>query len=144
DPARVCVLLLAARRRSGGRDEDAPRRDRESGEGPSDRRKARRLRDRSGLRAAREGRRRDPRGAPHCGGARKEGRAGEVAPMSRDRVSGLAWLTVALFAAVQGLSLGLGSLHRPDPGFFPFWGGVALGPLSTLLCVRPPAPAPSE
>jgi putative tricarboxylic transport membrane protein len=59
--------------------------------------------------------------------------------MSRDRVSGLAWLAVALFAAAQGLSLGLGSLHRPGPGFFPFWGGVVLGLLSILLVVRSPA-----
>jgi len=58
--------------------------------------------------------------------------------MARDRVSGLAWLAVALFAAAQGLSLGLGSLHRPGPGFFPFWGGVALGLLSILLIVRSP------
>jgi putative tricarboxylic transport membrane protein len=61
--------------------------------------------------------------------------------MSRDRVSGLAWLAVALFAAAQGLSLGLGSLHRPGPGFFPFWGGVVLGLLSILLVVRAPARA---
>jgi putative tricarboxylic transport membrane protein len=59
--------------------------------------------------------------------------------MSRDRVSGFAWLAVALFAAAQGLSLGLGSLHRPGPGFFPFWGGVVLGLLSILLVVRAPA-----
>ena len=59
--------------------------------------------------------------------------------MSRDRVSGLFWLAVALFAAAQGLSLGLGGLHHPGPGFFPFWGGVVLGLLSLLLVVRSPA-----
>ncbi len=59
--------------------------------------------------------------------------------MARDRVSGLFWLAVALFAAAQGLALGLGTLHRPGPGFFPFWGGVALGLLSILLVVRSPA-----
>jgi putative tricarboxylic transport membrane protein len=59
--------------------------------------------------------------------------------MSRDRVSGLFWLAVALFAAVQGFSLGLGGLHRPGPGFFPFWGGVVLGLLAILLVVRSPA-----
>ena len=59
--------------------------------------------------------------------------------MSRDRVGGLAWLALALFAAAQGLSLGLGSLHRPGPGFFPFWGSVVLGLLSVLLVVRAPA-----
>jgi putative tricarboxylic transport membrane protein len=59
--------------------------------------------------------------------------------MARDQVSGLFWLAVALFAAAQGLSLGLGSLHRPGSGFFPFWGGVVLGLLSILLVVRSPA-----
>src|SRR5580765_3559458 len=56
--------------------------------------------------------------------------------MSRDLVSGLFWLAVAIFAAVQGLSLNLGSLNRPGPGFFPFWGGVVLGVLSVVLIVR--------
>jgi putative tricarboxylic transport membrane protein len=58
--------------------------------------------------------------------------------MSRDRVSGLFWLAVAMFAAAQGLSLGLGSLRHPGPGFFPFWGGLVLGLLSVLLVVRSP------
>jgi putative tricarboxylic transport membrane protein len=56
--------------------------------------------------------------------------------MPRDLVSGLFWLAVAIFAAAQGLSLKLGSLQRPGPGFFPFWGGVVLGLLSIVLVVR--------
>jgi len=59
--------------------------------------------------------------------------------MPRDLVSGLFWLAVAIFVAVHGISLKLGGLSRPGPGFFPFWGGVALGLLSVLLVVRPPA-----
>jgi len=55
--------------------------------------------------------------------------------MPRDLVSGLFWLAVAIFATVQGLSLKLGSLNRPGPGFFPFWGGVVLGLLSIVLVV---------
>ena len=55
--------------------------------------------------------------------------------MPRDLVSGVFWLAVALFAAAQGLALKLGSLNRPGPGFFPFWGGVVLGLLSTVLVV---------
>src|SRR6266508_4264641 len=55
--------------------------------------------------------------------------------MPRDLVSGLFWLAVAIFAAVQGLSLKLGSLNRPGAGFFPFWGGVVLGLLSIVLVV---------
>ena len=53
--------------------------------------------------------------------------------MARDLVSGLFWLAVALFAVVQGHALKLGTLGRPGPGFFPFWGGVVLAVLSLLL-----------
>lgn len=53
--------------------------------------------------------------------------------MSRDVVSGLFWLAVAIFAAFQGFALKLGTLNRPGPGFFPFWGGVVLGMLSLVL-----------
>ena len=56
--------------------------------------------------------------------------------MPRDLVSGLFWLAVAIFAAVHGLSsLQFGSLNRPGPGFFPFWGGVVLALLSAVLIV---------
>ena len=55
--------------------------------------------------------------------------------MPRDLVSGLFWLAVAVFAAVQGLSLKLGSLSRPGPGFFPFWGAIVLGLLAIVLIV---------
>ena len=53
--------------------------------------------------------------------------------MSRDLVSGVFWLAVALFAAGQGWALKLGTLNRPGPGFFPFWGGVVLAVLSLVL-----------
>jgi putative tricarboxylic transport membrane protein len=56
--------------------------------------------------------------------------------MPRDLVSGLFWLAVAIFVAGQGLALKLGSLSRPGPGFFPFWGGVVLGMLSVGLIAR--------
>jgi putative tricarboxylic transport membrane protein len=58
--------------------------------------------------------------------------------MPRDRVSGLAWLAVAIFVAVQSFALKLGTLHRPGPGFFPFWGAVVLGLLSVILLVSRP------
>ncbi len=56
--------------------------------------------------------------------------------MPRDLVSGLFWLAVAIFVAVQGISLKLGSLSRPGPGFFPFCGATVLGLLSVVLIVR--------
>ena len=55
--------------------------------------------------------------------------------MPRDLVSGLFWLAVAIFVAVHGISLKLGGLNRPGPGFFPFWGAVVLGLLSVVLTV---------
>ena len=56
--------------------------------------------------------------------------------MPRDLVGGLFWLAVAIFAASQGVTLKLGSLSRPGPGFFPFWGGVILGLFSLALLAR--------
>src|SRR5262245_4350641 len=55
--------------------------------------------------------------------------------MPRDLVSGLFWLAVAICVAVHAISLKLGSLNRPGPGFFPFWGAVVLGLLSVVLIV---------
>lgn len=56
--------------------------------------------------------------------------------MSRDLASALVWLGLAVFVALQGLALKLGTLPRPGPGFFPFWGAVVLGVLSVVLLVR--------
>jgi putative tricarboxylic transport membrane protein len=58
--------------------------------------------------------------------------------MRRDVVSGVFWLVVAAFAIAQGVSLKLGTLHQPGPGFFPFWGGVVLALLSGILVVTSP------
>ena len=58
--------------------------------------------------------------------------------MRRDVVSGVFWLVVAAFAIAQGVSLKLGTLHQPGPGFFPFWGGVVLAVLSGILVVSSP------
>jgi putative tricarboxylic transport membrane protein len=57
--------------------------------------------------------------------------------MSRDLTSGLSWLGVAIFFSIEGFTqLKLGSLRQPGPGFFPFWGGLALGILSLILLAR--------
>jgi putative tricarboxylic transport membrane protein len=62
--------------------------------------------------------------------------------MSRDGVSGIFWLAVAIFAIIQGHALKLGTASRPGPGFFPFWGGVVLGLLSLLLLSTTLGPGP--
>ena len=56
--------------------------------------------------------------------------------MSRDRVSGLFWLTLAIVVAVLSFRLKLGTLSQPGPGFFPFWGAIVLGILSVILLVH--------
>jgi len=66
--------------------------------------------------------------------------------MARDQASALFWLAVAILVAVQSVTLKLGTLTQPGPGFFPFWSAIVLGVLSVVLLVgsrrrRAPAPA---
>ena len=57
--------------------------------------------------------------------------------MSRDLISSLFWLAVAVYFTVEGfISLQLGTLGQPGPGFFPFLGGVMLGILSLIQFVK--------
>ena len=57
--------------------------------------------------------------------------------MSRDLLSALFWLAIAVFIAFEGFThLKLGTLRQPGPGFFPFWGGLLLGTVSLILLVR--------
>jgi putative tricarboxylic transport membrane protein len=59
--------------------------------------------------------------------------------MSKDLVSSLFWLAIAIFVSFEGFAkLKLGTLRQPGPGFFPFWGAVILGTLSLILLVRSP------
>ena len=57
--------------------------------------------------------------------------------MSRDLISSLFWLAVAIYFSVEGfISLQLGTLSQPGPGFFPFLGGVMLGILSLIQLLK--------
>lgn len=57
--------------------------------------------------------------------------------MSRDLISSLFWLAVAVYFTVEGfISLQLGTLSQPGPGFFPFLGGVMLGILSLIQLLK--------
>jgi putative tricarboxylic transport membrane protein len=57
--------------------------------------------------------------------------------MSKDLVSGLFWLAIAIFVSFEGFTkLKLGTLRQPGPGFFPFWGGLLLGALALILLAR--------
>jgi len=65
-----------------------------------------------------------------------------------DVVAGLAFLALGIGACVGGGRLGFGSVHAPEPGFFPWIGGVLLVGLSLCLVVRGwrqgGAPMPAE
>lgn len=43
-----------------------------------------------------------------------------------DISSSVFWLAFALFAGGTGLHLGIGDLHKPGPGFFPFIGSLIM------------------
>jgi len=53
-----------------------------------------------------------------------------------DRISGIFWLCFALLFIVQSYRLGLGTLHRPGPGFLYFWVNVVLGVMSLVVLIR--------
>lgn len=50
-----------------------------------------------------------------------------------DRVGGGIWMVLGIALGIGSLRLGLGSLHKPGPGFMPFLTGVLLGLMGLLL-----------
>ena len=50
-----------------------------------------------------------------------------------DVIGGLLLLFIGGWAIVGGMKLHLGTVSEPQPGFFPFWGGVVLAGLSGIL-----------
>jgi len=53
-----------------------------------------------------------------------------------DRMSGVFWLCFAIFISIESYRLGLGTLHRPGPGFLFFWTSIALGLMSIVILIR--------
>jgi putative tricarboxylic transport membrane protein len=53
-----------------------------------------------------------------------------------DRISGVFWLLFAIFISIESYRLGLGTLHRPGPGFLFFWASIALGLMSIVILIR--------
>jgi putative tricarboxylic transport membrane protein len=53
-----------------------------------------------------------------------------------DRISGVFWLLFAIFISIESYRLGLGTLHRPGPGFLFFWTSIALGLMSLVILIR--------
>jgi putative tricarboxylic transport membrane protein len=53
-----------------------------------------------------------------------------------DRISGSFGVLFAIFMGIQSYRLGLGTLHKPGPGFLFFWTSVALGGLAIVVLIR--------
>lgn len=54
----------------------------------------------------------------------------------RDLIAGLIFLLLGAGVCVGGSRLGFGSFHAPEPGFFPWLGGLTLVGLSAALLVQ--------
>jgi putative tricarboxylic transport membrane protein len=50
-----------------------------------------------------------------------------------DLKASLVFLALGVWACVEANRLGFGSIHAPEPGFFPWLGGLALSGLSLVL-----------
>jgi len=46
------------------------------------------------------------------------------------------WLVFSLYASIESFRLGIGTAHRPGPGFFPFGAAIAVGVISLLRVWR--------
>jgi putative tricarboxylic transport membrane protein len=53
-----------------------------------------------------------------------------------DVIGSLVLLFVSAWAIIGGIKLHLGKASEPQPGFFPFWGGVVIAVLSGILLVQ--------
>jgi len=53
-----------------------------------------------------------------------------------DLISGIFWLIFSVFICLGSYRLGLGSLHKPGPGFLFFWTGISLGIMSLIVFIR--------
>ena len=53
-----------------------------------------------------------------------------------DRISGIFWLLFAIFVGIESYRLGLGTLHKPGPGFLYFWTSIVLGIMALVVLIR--------
>ena len=53
-----------------------------------------------------------------------------------DVMGALVLLSISAYVIIGGINLQLGKASEPQPGFFPFWGGVVLAVLSGILLIQ--------
>ena len=53
-----------------------------------------------------------------------------------DRISAVFWLCFAILVTIESYRLGLGTLHKPGPGFLFFWTSIFLGIMSLIVLIR--------
>jgi putative tricarboxylic transport membrane protein len=53
-----------------------------------------------------------------------------------DRIGGVFWLVFGLFIFIESYRLGLGTLHKPGPGFLYFWTSFFLIIMSIVVLIR--------
>jgi len=53
-----------------------------------------------------------------------------------DRISAIFWLCFAVLVIIMSYHLGLGTLHKPGPGFLFFWVNIVLAILSLIVLIR--------
>jgi putative tricarboxylic transport membrane protein len=53
-----------------------------------------------------------------------------------DKISGLFWLFFGILVSVESARLGLGTLHRPGPGFLFFYTGIFVSIISLIILTR--------
>ena len=53
-----------------------------------------------------------------------------------DRISAVFWLCFAILVSIESYRLGLGTLHKPGPGFLFFWTSIFLGMMSLVVLIR--------
>ncbi len=57
--------------------------------------------------------------------------------MSRaDRISGFFWFFFGILVSVESARLGLGTLHRPGPGFLFFYAGIFVSIMALIILAR--------
>ena len=49
---------------------------------------------------------------------------------------GIFFLALSVYVCAMSLRLNLGTLHKPGPGFIPFWSGVLLGVLTLIMLIQ--------